>query len=84
MRQKDKKSKLTLWIRSDAKRFGKRWAQRHSESISQVISNYLFQLKEIEEGKSRATPIVQRITGIVKNKLVNRKSYKKHLLEKYA
>jgi hypothetical protein len=77
------KTKLTLWIRSDTKNFGKQWAKKHNESISRLFSNYLLRLRKIEESSFDATPIVTRLSGIIKNKKVTREDYKKHLEEKY-
>lgn len=77
------KTKLTLWVRNDAKDFGKRWAKKHNESISQLFSNYLLRLRKIEESSFDSTPIVSRLTGVIKGKRGGREDYRKHLEQKY-
>lgn len=77
------KTKLTLWVKNDAKKFGKQWAQKHNESVSQLFSDYLFRLKGAEESRPDSTPIVKRLSGIIESKKVTRRDYKKHLAEKY-
>ncbi len=77
------KTKLTLWVRNDTKNFGKQWAKEHNESISRLFSDYLLRLRKIEESPSDTTPIVNRLSGVIKNKKVTREDYKKHLEEKY-
>ncbi len=77
------KTKLTLWVRTDTKRFGKRWAKKHNGSISQIFSDYLLRLKKVEEASPDTTPIVNRLSGVIKNKKVTREDHKKHLEEKY-
>ena len=77
------KSKITLWVENDAKRFGKQWAEKHNESVSQIFSDYLLRLKKIEETPFETTPIVRRLKGVIKGKKITRENYKKHLEEKY-
>lgn len=77
------KTKLTLWIENDTKGFGKQWAKRHNESLSQLFSNYLLRLRESEESSFDTTPIVNRLSGVIKGKRVTREDYKNHLEEKY-
>lgn len=83
MERTTSKAKLTLWIRMDVMKFGKRWAKRHRESISQLLSDYLLRLRKIEEGTPEITPLVKRISGVVKGKKLSRESYKKYLEKKY-
>ena len=77
------KTKLTLWVGNDTKKFGKRWAKEHNESVSQVFSDYLVRLREIEKSPFDITPIVNRLSGVIKGKKVTREDYKKHLEKKY-
>jgi hypothetical protein len=77
------KTKLTLWVRNDTKNFGKQWAKKHNESMSQLISDYLLRLRKIEESPFDITPIVDRLSGVIKGSRVTPKDYKKHLEEKY-
>lgn len=77
------KTKLTLWVRNDTKNFGKQWAKKHNESISRLFSNYLLRLRKVEESPFESTPIVDRLSGVIKGKKITREDYKKHLEEKY-
>lgn len=77
------KTKLTLWVENETKKFGKQWAKKHNESVSQIFSDYLLRLRKIEEKPFESTPIVNRITGVIRGKEVSRKDYKKHLEGKY-
>ncbi|HBU07978.1 MAG: hypothetical protein A2321_03535 [Omnitrophica WOR_2 bacterium RIFOXYB2_FULL_45_11] len=77
------KTKLTLWVRNDAKSFGKQWARKHNESMSQLFSDYLLRLRKIEESSFDATPIVSRLSGVIKGKKASREDYRKHLEQKY-
>jgi hypothetical protein len=77
------KTKLTLWIRSDSIKFGKRWAKEHKESVSKLISDYLLRLKNAGEAHQDTTPIVSRMSGVIKGSASDRREYKKHLEDKY-
>ncbi|MFH1798680.1 MAG: DUF6364 family protein [Candidatus Omnitrophota bacterium] len=83
MRQILDKTKLTLWVSKDVKEFGRWWAKRNHESISHLVSVYFRRLKEIDEKDKGITPVVRRISGIIKGKKVEKESYKKHLGKKY-
>ena len=77
------KTKLTLWINEEIKQFGKHWAKKHHESISEMFSVYLLRLKETERDFAVVTPAVNRMTGIIKGTKTSRENYKKHLEQKY-
>ena len=76
------KSKLTLWIDKETKRFGKEWAKKHHESLSQLVSDYLGRLK-VTDKTAPLTPLVQRLSGVLKGRRPDRASYRKHLEKKY-
>jgi len=77
------KTKLTLWVRKDTKKFGKQWAKQHNKSVSQIFSDYLLRLRKIQKSSFGITPIVNRLSGVIKGKKVTRRNYKKHLEKKY-
>lgn len=77
------KTKLTLWIGKDTKKFGKQWAKQHNKSVSQIFSDYLLRLRKTQGPSFGVTPIVNRLSGVIKGKKATRKSYKKHLEKKY-
>jgi len=64
-------------------KFGKQWAKRHNESVSQLFSDYLLRLKKVVESSFDTTPIVGRLSGVAKGKKVTGEDYKKHLEDKY-
>ena len=76
------KSKLTLWVDKETKQFGKEWAKRHQESLSQIVSVYLLRLHAAEKTSS-ATPLVQKLAGVVKGSRLERAAYRKYLQKKY-
>ncbi len=76
------KSKLTLWVDKETKRFGKEWAKQHRESLSGLLSNYLVRLRAA--GKSASpTPLVPKLSGVFKGRRPGRAVYRKHLEKKY-
>ena len=77
------KSKLTLWVVTDGKRIGKRWARKHGESLSRLVSDYLLRLKDADETPSQTSTIVGRLTGALKGAKVSRSDYEKYLRGKY-
>lgn len=77
------KSKLTLWVRNDTKKFGKQWAKQYNTSLSQIFSDYLLRLRKTQRASFDATPIVNRLSGVIKSKKTTRQDYKKHLEKKY-
>lgn len=76
------KSKLTLWVDRETMRFGKQWAKQHRESLSGLFSNYLVRLKSAEQN-APLTPLVQKLSGVIKSRRLNRTDYRKHLEKKY-
>ena len=78
------KSKLTLWIKTGTKHFGKNWARKHGESLSELVSDYLLRLKAIEEKPSSLTPIVSHLSGVIQQKKDAKEDYRKHLEKKYG
>ena len=76
------KSKLTLWVPEDIKEFGKRFGRARHSSISALFTSYLKRLKGEEEHPAKVTPLVQKITGVIKS-MPRHETYKKHLEKKY-
>lgn len=77
------KSKLTLWVDKETKRLGKEWAKQHHASLSQLVSEYLMRLQATAKKPAHLTPLVQKISGVVKGHRLERTSYRKHLEKKY-
>lgn len=76
------KSKLTLWVDTEAMRFGKAWAKRHKESLSGVVSSYLTRLKAADRPET-PTPLVQKLSGVLKGRAPSKAAYHKYLEKKY-
>ncbi|HEX8209393.1 MAG TPA: DUF6364 family protein [Longimicrobium sp.] len=61
---------------------GERYSERHSTSLSKVVSDFLLRLP-LDEAPSELSPIVRRLRGIAKGD-VDEDDYHRHLLEKYG
>lgn len=77
------KSKLTLWVDREAGRFGKEWAKQHHASLSQLVTDYLARLKATSESRPPVTPMVRRLSGVLKGRAPLKLPYRKHLEKKY-
>ena len=78
------KTKLTLWISNDVKKFGKQWARNHGESLSKLVSSYLMRLKEADQASSNVGRITRRLSGVISPRKNLGWDYKKHLEKKYS
>ena len=76
------KSKLTLWVDKEAVRFGKELAKRQHASLSGLLSDYLVRLTAAGEAVT-LTPMVRRLSGVIKTGRKERTDYRKHLEKKY-
>ena len=76
------KAKLTLWIDRETVRFGKELARENRDSLSGMVSAYLARLKAAGQSPS-LTPMVRKLSGVLKGKRGDRASYRKHLEKKY-
>lgn len=61
---------------------GERYSERHSTSLSKVVSDLLLRLP-LDEGEPELSPTVRRLRGIAKGD-VDEEDYREHLLDKYA
>ena len=79
------KNKLTLWLDRETIMFGKDFARQNHKSLSQIVYDYLRSLKKKagKGGDIELTPIVQRMSGIIRSKRPNVKEYRAHLEKKY-
>ena len=76
------KSKLTLWVDTETKRFGKEWAKLHHASLSHVVSAYLMRLRIVGQS-APATPLVRKLSGALKGHRGSRQAYRSYLEKKY-
>lgn len=76
------KAKLTLWVDKDTVRFGKELARESRESLSGLVSAYLARLRAARDAGA-TTPMVRRLSGVIKGAKADRADYRKHLQKKY-
>ena len=80
--------KLTLYIDDDLISYVKEYAKEHKLSVSKVVNNFLFMLKE-ETPKKRVqkvqstAPATEALKGILSHSDVDISDYYKHLEDKY-
>lgn len=61
---------------------GERWCQRHSTSLSQLVSDFLSQLP-LDEDEPDLPPVVRRLLGVAKGG-PDEDDYREYLFEKYS
>ena len=77
-------TKLTIRIDDSLVRQGKEWSRTHGVSLSTMISRYLETVERQTAGSSSATPLLQKLKGVLKGKIIpDRSEYIDSLLEKH-
>jgi hypothetical protein len=78
-------TKLTLNIDQNVIEEAKFYAKNNSVSLSKLIENYLLSLTRKNTEKTKVSPLVESLTGVIS---LERKDYKKeysdYLSEKYS
>lgn len=78
-------TKLTLNIDQNVIEEAKFYAKNNSVSLSKLIENYLLSLTRKNTEKTKVSPLVESLTGVIS---LERKDYKKeysdYLFEKYS
>jgi hypothetical protein len=77
------KQSLNLTVERDSIERGQRYSQRHRVSNSKLVDDFLTQLPLGEETLEPLTPDVRSLIEIGAGD-GGRKSYRKHLIEKYG
>ena len=78
-------TKLTLNLDKGVIEQAKTYAKDNSVSLSKLIENYLDSLTKRSEKKSKISPLVQSLTGVIPSgKYDDRNDYKDYLSEKYS
>jgi hypothetical protein len=78
-------TKLTLNLDKSVIDQAKNYAKDNRVSLSKLIENYLDSLTKRSEKKSKISPLVQSLTGVIPNgNYDDKKDYKEHLSEKYS
>lgn len=80
--------KLTLYIDDDLIFYVKEYAKEHQLSVSKVVNNFLFMLKEESPKKKvqkvqTTAPLTQTLKGILSHSDVDVVDYYKYLENKY-
>jgi len=77
-------TKLTLRIDKKLISFAKHYSSQRGKSLSQLVTEY-FNLLEgfVPEKKMPVTPITRSLIGILRDKKISQKDYKKYLEDKY-
>jgi len=76
------KTKLTLTIEEEIVKKAKIISKKKKSSLSKIIENFLKNFIENEQN-IKITPNVLKLKGILKDKNISEKDYKKHIEEKY-
>lgn len=77
-------TKLTLNINQNVVEEAKTYAKENHVSLSKLIENYLHSLTKKNKKKSKTTPLVESLTGVIKlNDKDDKTEYLNYLEEKY-
>jgi hypothetical protein len=78
-------AKLTLSLDKGVIDQAKNYAKDHQVSLSKLIENYLDSLTKRSERKSKISPLVESLTGVIPSgNYDDRKEYYDYLSEKYS
>ena len=73
---------LTLRLTKSEANFLKNYAKRNKKSVSDLIEQYIYQLKEISN--TNIHPDIKKISGIIPDNINVEKIYAEHILEKHS
>ncbi len=77
-------TKLTLNINQNVVEDAKTYAKENHVSLSKLIENYLHSLTKKNKKRSKTTPLVESLTGVIKlNDKDHKTEYLNYLEEKY-
>ena len=78
-------TKLTLRISNSSVHRAKRFARKKKTSISKLVEAYLDNLSEPEKKEVRITPLVKKLSGVIKlpADYDYKKAYGNHISKKY-
>jgi hypothetical protein len=78
-------TKLTLNLDKDVIEQAKSYAKDHKVSLSKLIENYLDSLTTRSDKKTKISPLVESLTGVIPNENhEDRKDYQEYLAKKYS
>jgi hypothetical protein len=73
-------AKLTLSVDERVVSIAKRYAERRRTSVSRLVEEYLGLLSS--SGGGRATPVLERLRGVLKGSGLDERAYRRHLKER--
>ncbi|MEO5910367.1 MAG: DUF6364 family protein [Pelobium sp.] len=76
-------TKLTLNLNKEVIEEAKNYAKIHRVSLSKMIENYLNSVTRGTKKKSKVSPLVESLTGIIPSSIDERKDYRDYLDKKY-
>lgn len=77
-------SKLTLRIENDLIQLAKKYASKNNKSVSKIVADYFAVIADkTTDTKIQKAPVTNSLIGILANKKVNEKDFRKHLEDKY-
>jgi hypothetical protein len=86
--KKVRKKPTNLSLDPGALERAEQFAKRAGQSVSQLVTRYLFSLPTDQEGsdvpRAELSPAVRRLYGVAAGGETDRASYRDHLLEKYG
>jgi len=78
-------TKLTLNLDKSVIEQAKKYAKEHQVSLSKLIENYLDSITKSSTEKSKISPLVESLTGVIPpENYDDRKDYTDFLSEKYS
>jgi hypothetical protein len=78
-------TKLTLNLDKDIIEQAKSYAKDNRISLSKLIENYLNSLTSKIEKERKVSPLVESLTGVIPNNLIDdKKDYRDFIAEKYS
>lgn len=76
-------SKLTLRIDKELINKAKNISKEKGKSLSKMVSDYFKSLERTKNANQNIPPVTKSLIGILKDKPIDEKDYKKHLEKKY-
>ena len=76
-------AKLTLILNKDLVKDAKKYAKSNNLSLSKIVENHLRSLISDSEIRTKISPLVESLTGIIPDEVNEREEYRDYLNRKY-
>ena len=76
-------AKLTLILNKDLVEDAKKYAKSRNLSLSKLVENHLRSLISKSEIRTKVSPLVESLTGIIPDEVNEREKYRDYLDQKY-